>query len=108
MRTIEAKKNKTVCIGYQGENEAAQVLIPIPDYLQNEEGYVFSLIIQEKNEDKYSTESCELTEDGKHLVWIPTSKYTKTSGMISVEIKACRGKQVALSSIYDFVVNRSV
>ena len=108
MRIIEAKKNKPVCIGYQGENEAAQVLFPLSDFGQDTEDYEFSLMIQNKDEDYYSPELYELSEDRKYLVWIPTLHDTEIAGIREAEIKAQRDNQVAKSCIYRFTVNRSL
>ena len=108
MRTIEAKKNKTVCIGYQGENEATRVLFPLSDFGQNTEDYEFSLMIQNKNDDFYSPELYQLSEDRKYLVWIPTLQDTETAGIREAEIKAQREHKVAKSYIYKFSVNRSL
>lgn len=106
MRTYLAKENKTVCIGIQGENEAAQVLFPLSDFGQSMEGYEFSLKIKNKDEDCYSPELYELSEDRKYLVWILTLQDTEKAVTKEAQITAQKENQIAKSPIYNFDVNR--
>jgi hypothetical protein len=65
-------------------------------------------MIQNKNEDFYSPELYQLSEDRKYLVWIPTLQDTETAGIREAEIKAQGEHKVAKSYIYRFSVNRSL
>ena len=107
MRTIYAIPGKTICIGIQGENRAAQVMIPLCGLSKDNHEKEYKLIVQLQAE-KYYPELTEISADGKYLIWIPTLDDLNTVGTRKAEIEATGENSVEISETYTFTVEKSV
>lgn len=106
MRTIFAKKNKPLIIGWQGENEVTQVQFDVSGWKDTYGTGTFSLLIQRPKET--IGYPCTVTEEDGIVSWVVKDVDVAKEGTGHVQLTYTVGETLAKSEQYFTVILKSI